>query len=433
MQPKYQTKLYERIFTEVAKIAIVDCHEHLQRDSELPTGDDIHIGRFFAHYANSDLISAGMPAEAMDRVVTDNTLSPLERWKLLEPWYQKAWNTGYCEALRIALQDIYGIEDFSSDTVELLTERMRQRIKLGFTREIFDKAGIDFAMNHLFGPKKIYNHDFDQELFSCDMVDCFAWFPNPQLIEEADRPINSLADYLAVIDDYFERFAPYASAFKVNHAYARSLKWDSVAECAAEKIFQQFLTSSTVPGHELEHQFGNYIMHYLCKKCGEYKLRMKFHTGLHAGNGNDITNSRAALLINLFLQYPETNFDIYHISYPYQEELTCIAKNFPNVTVDFCWMWVINPAAARRALSEMLDTIPVNKIHGFGGDYIFVEGSYGHAVMARRNIVRVLCEKIEEGRFSENYAVTVAKMILRENPLENFNLNKKRKSAVDKF
>ena len=74
----------------------------------------------------------------------------------------------------------------------------------------------------------------------------------------------------------------------------------------------------------------------------------------------------------------------------------------------------------------MLDTVPANKIHGFGGDYIFVEGTYGHAVMARREIARVLCEKIEEGTFDEDYAVQVGRMLLRDNPIENFGLEKRR-------
>jgi uncharacterized protein len=97
------------------------------------------------------------------------------------------------------------------------------------------------------------------------------------------------------------------------------------------------------------------------------------------------------------------------------------------VTVDFCWMWVINPAAGRRALADMLDTVPVNKIHGFGGDYSFVEGSYGHKIIAVREITRVLCEKVEEGRFSEEYALKVGKMLLRDNPMENFKLAEKRR------
>jgi len=57
----------------------------------------------------------------------------------------------------------------------------------------------------------------------------------------------------------------------------------------------------------------------------------------------------------------------------------------------------------------MLDTVPANKLHGFGGDFLLVEGSYGHAQIARREIARVLCEKVEKGRFSEEYALQVGR------------------------
>ena len=40
-----------------------------------------------------------------------------------------------------------------------------------------------------------------------------------------------------------------------------------------------------------------------------------------------------------------------------------VAKNFASVAMDFCWMWIINPAVGRRALSDMLDTVPANKLH----------------------------------------------------------------------
>ena len=82
----------------------------------------------------------------------------------------------------------------------------------------------------------------------------------------------------------------------------------------------------------------------------------------------------------------------------------------------------------------MLDCIPANKIHGFGGDYFFVEGVYGHAEMTRREITRVLCEKVEEGRFTEEDALRVGTMLLRDNAIENFDLTSRRaafKARVD--
>ncbi len=431
MNKKYETELYKRIIEEVSKIKIIDCHEHLQRDSELPKGNDIHIGRFFAHYANCDLVSAGMPADDMARVQIDPKLSPKERWALLDPWYKKSYNTAYCEALRIAIQDIYNIDDFSEKTIDELTGKMREEISLGFTRKIFDKANIDYALTNPFGPKFIYNPDFDYDCFICDMLDNFTMIDIPTLSQQSGMNILCLDDYLRVIDFYFEKYAKAASAFKVGRAYDRTLFWDDVPRKNVEKTFNRILEFNNWPDRRKIQKLEDFILHYLCRKCGEYDLRMKFHTGIQEGNANNIKNSRAALMTNLFMKYPKTKFDIYHISYPYEEELAVLAKNFPNVTVDFCWMWIINPSAGRRALSDMLDTVPANKIHGFGGDYIFVEGTYAHAFMARREISRVLCEKIEEGRFSEEYALEVANMVLRDNAIENFDLENRRKAFYE--
>ncbi len=430
MVKSYETALYKRLRQELDQVKLIDCHEHLQRERELPTGDDIHLGRFFAHYANCDLVTAGMPPGDMVKVQTDPGLSPKDRWQLLAPWYEKAWNTAYCESLRIALQDLYGVDDFTVDTADDLTAKMRQKIKPGFTRKVFDQAGIDFAMTNPFGPKLIFNPDFGFDCFICDMCDGFTGFPIAQLAEESGIDILCLDDYLKVIDFYFERDAKCAGAFKIGRAYDRTLFWEDVPRDRVEKTFNRLLAFNDLPDRVDLAALEDFIVHRLCRKCGEYGLRLKFHTGIQEGNGNHIRNSRAALMTNLFMKYPKTKFDIYHISYPYQEELAVVAKNFPNVTIDFCWMWVINPAVGRRALSDMLDTVPASKLHGFGGDYIFVEGSYGHAVLARQEISRVLCEKVEEGRFSEEYALKVGKMLLRENALENFDLPRRRQEMA---
>jgi uncharacterized protein len=426
MPAAYETELYTRIHAELDKVALIDCHEHLQREGELPQGDDIHLGRFMTHYASCDLVSAGMPPADMEKVKTDPALSPKERWALMKPWYEKAWNTGYCEALRIAIRDLYGIDDFADDTVEPLTEAMRKAIRPGFTRQVFDKANIEYAMANVGGKSLVFNTDVGYDCFIPDMTDGFTTFPIAGLCEETGIDILCLQDYLRVIDFFFERDAHCASALKVGRAYDRTLSFEDVPQSAVEGTFNRLLASNDQPGREEMQALEDFVLHYLCRKCGEYDLRLKFHTGLQEGNGNIVANSRAALMANLFLKYEKTPFDIYHISYPYQEELITLAKNFANVTIDFCWMWVICPAAGRRALSDMLDAVPANTIHGFGGDYIFVEGSYGHAMMARREIARVLCEKVEERRFTEDYALRVGHMLLRDNAIENFGLDQRR-------
>lgn len=432
MPAAYETDLYRRLRTHLDTIRIVDCHEHMTRDRQLPDEHGTTIGRLFCHYTPSDLASAGMPPADQARVLdSKNGLSPRERWKLLEPWYRKAWNTGYCECVRIALQDLFGVEDFSDATVGPITEALEARVKPGYTRQVFDRAGIDFAMNNIWAPRQVCNLDQEPDLFQPDMLDNFTDLDVGALQRDSGLDILCLDDFLRVIDWYFETYARVAGAFKVGLAYNRTLTFEDVPRDAVEKTFLRLLAFADRPDRRDLQALQDFLIHTLCRQCGEYGLRMKFHTGLQSGSGNIIMNSRAAKLANLFMKYPKTNFDIYHISYPYQDEVVTLAKNFPNVTADFCWMWVINPAAGRRALSEMLDAVPANKIHGFGGDYRIVEAAYGHAMIAKREIARVLAEKVEEGRFTEDYAAEVGRRLLRDNAMENFGL-KARRAAFKK-
>ena len=97
-------------------------------------------------------------------------------------------------------------------------------------------------------------------------------------------------------------------------------------------------------------------------------------------------------------------------------EAVAIAKVFPNVFVDPCWAHITSPSASRRALHEMLDTDPSNKIFGYGGDYRCPELGYAHAEIAQRNISQVLTEKVSEGSCSEEEVLELGRKFLHDNP-----------------
>jgi hypothetical protein len=71
-------------------------------------------------------------------------------------------------------------------------------------------------------------------------------------------------------------------------------------------------------------------------------------------------------------------------------------------------------------LHEYLDTIPSNKVFGFGGDCRYAEQSYGHSVIARDNIIRVLDEKVADGDFTEDQAIGIGRRVLHDNAAEVF-------------
>ena len=73
-------------------------------------------------------------------------------------------------------------------------------------------------------------------------------------------------------------------------------------------------------------------------------------------------------------------------------------------------------------MDELIDLIPINKIIAFGGDYGVVEKVYGHLIMAKENVAKVLARRIKEGLFSEDEAIELAKKWFYENPKELYKL-----------
>ena len=118
------------------------------------------------------------------------------------------------------------------------------------------------------------------------------------------------------------------------------------------------------------------------------------------------------------MKYPGVKFDLFHIEYPYTGVTAALAKTYPNVYVDMCWAHIISPVSARNALSDFLDSVPYNKIMGFGGDYSIVDAIYGHLKMARENTAKVLEEKISEKTITLSQAMKIAERILHGNPKE---------------
>jgi predicted TIM-barrel fold metal-dependent hydrolase len=218
---------------------------------------------------------------------------------------------------------------------------------------------------------------------------------------------------------------------KTTIAYQRDLRFEQVSVVDAQTDFERLMRDDDKAANaaqELEwrpyKRLADHMFHHLVRLAAEHRVPMQIHTGLTAGNGGYVENTRPSLLQNLFHLYPNVQFDLFHIGYPYHHELTVLAKQFPNVYVDFCWMHIVSPAAAREALHEMLDAVPANKIFGYGGDYRYPELSYAHLLMARRNIATVLAERVEAGLASEREAAQLGRWFMHDNPAALFSPRK---------
>ena len=422
--------LYTRLLRALANIETIDTHEHI-----LPEAQRVRqpLGFFTlaSHYLINDVISAGLPADDQRRIESDD-VPLLTKWKLFEPYWRYARFTGYAEALRIAIKDIYGFQEISRATITRIEGVIAERNKPGLYREVLKRRShIRFCVNDQYWQPTAVA--VDPELFVlAQKFDQFVMPITPlgvqRLEKQADTSIRNLAGLKRAMEKMFElALAAGMVTVKSTAAYLRDLRFSEVTEADASRDFERLLRGDEpVPEgfRQLERrpyrQLADHMFHHLLGLADAHRIPVQIHTGLHAGNGNFIANSRPADLTNLFFLFPRVQFDLFHIGYPYWRECAVLAKTFQNVHVDFCYMHIISPSGARAALHEMLETVPANKIFGFGGDYRYPELSYGHLVMARRNIARVLAERVEAGTNTEEESLEIARWLLHDNPARLF-------------
>lgn len=422
---------YTTILRAVEEMPVIDTHEHLPTGvGESCRGADI-LAEYLTHYLSSDLISAGLSPDDLAKAV-DPSLPLMERWDLVEPFWEVSRYTGYGRALDIAVRDIYDFDGICRETIEGLDQAFRKKDHDQHFRYVLKElCNIKVSLLDIdTGSCRV-----DPDLFRC------AWHPEDYIMPTIEEGSNSIervekayGGEIRSLDDWMgafareldERLGQGIAALKIGLAYVRPLQFDKVDYATAKECFASAMSNLKQGGKEqwsiFPRELQDFMMHHVLEVANERHLILQIHTGLQEGNGNTIANSDPSLLNNLFLEYPNVTFDLFHISYPYQGVACALAKNFPNVFIDMCWAHIISPSAARHALADFLDALPYNKISGFGGDYLFVDGVYGHLYLARRNISETLALKTEEGVFSIDTAIKIAYHLLYGNPRRIFRL-----------
>ncbi len=419
------------ILADLRAMPVIDTHEHLPYAEDKRDRDTDVLKEYLGHYMSSDIVSAGMTPADLERV-RDHSHPLAERWRLVEPFWEACRHTGYCRALDAAVRGIYGIDGVRGSTLEALNAAFLLSLAPGhYKRVLKDICGIRVSiLDGFFGGAAC-----DRAYFRRVWQPRYA-VPESRASEmilgvekEQSVTIKSLKDWMEAFDrDLQSMLGQGIIALKSTTAYSRSLLFRNVPFDAARAAFAESLHGWKARGRKASDDFSlpvevqDFMMHHMLRSANGKHLVFQFHTGLQEGNGNTISNSDPSLMSNLFLAYPDVDFDLFHISYPYQGVAAALAKNFRNVFVDMCWAHIISPSASRAALSDFLDALPFTKISAFGGDYMFVDGVCGHLAIARENVARTLAEKVSDGVFSNARAVEIGRALFHDNPLRIFRL-----------
>jgi uncharacterized protein len=321
----------------------------------------------------------------------------------------------------IAIRDLYGIDNITSDSMLELSRRMQEAVKPGFHLWVLrEKAGIDYCMVNCFdldkaGQRYPLRHWGDTDLLRPDL---FAdLFINPQgfeLVEmETGMDCSTLNGWISVIDSYFKKFAAQCCSVKLALGYRGHLDFDeSAPRGEAERLFAEH-REHLLPYNEAR-PLVDYLFFHVLKKAVDYHLPLKFHTGLFSGGADlDAISKNVEHLTRLSVAHPECSIIAMHIASPFQDQLVLAIRQIPNLYADMSWAWIVDPAASRLFLHQTLGAAPITKVMGFGGDFSLVENTYGHLEIARKGIAEVLTEEISSGHMGFDEAAEAGRFLLR--------------------
>lgn len=432
---------YEKLLEYAWSLDIIDTHEHLIREEIWMHEPGDILSDWLKMYFSCDLISAGLTHSDLE-IVRDpfSQKNIVEKWDLLEPFWHAARNTGYGRSLDLAAKGLYDMDGINRNTIEELNDKFLNSrkeavdgTKSHYRYILKEKSKISVSVQDTVNEvmTEIPDPEFYRPVYRMD------WFINPDSVqgirmegEKAGISIHSLADWKVVteyhLDTVIKKFG--IVALKSGLAYERSLYYAKVPAHIADTQFCEILggthpRSVHVTRIVMPKEFQDHMMHHILKLVEDREMTFQFHTGLQEGSGNHISNSNPEHMTNLFLEYPGVKFDIFHIGFPYQQSLGVLAKNFPNVYIDMAWAHIISPEVSVRAVVEWLDSVPANKISAFGGDYFFVDGVYGHVVMARENIAKALSIKIKRDAFDLDRAKEILYWMFVDTPGKLFHLD----------
>jgi hypothetical protein len=121
-------------------------------------------------------------------------------------------------------------------------------------------------------------------------------------------------------------------------------------------------------------------------------------------------------IAEMIARHPTLHFQSFLAGRHVNQAFCTLARELPNFSLAGYWWHNFFPDIIRQIIAERLDMLPVNKQVGFFSDAYCVEWTYGKARLVRKQLSRVLAEKIEQGQYTRDDALAIARAILFETP-----------------
>ncbi|MCE5276836.1 MAG: amidohydrolase family protein [Planctomycetaceae bacterium] len=422
-------RCYDELRAYCQGVPLIDCHDHSGTCGPKYT-DPVMV--VIAGYYHSEATNCLSDKEAA--VLGDSNRSIDERWPLVERAWKASCHTGYAHVTRRVLKKFYGADALTLDVLKSMVGRMPDYTDAAAFEAVLEEANIAARILDIWpdlaavlnGTLKLTPRGrlaISLPRFH-GVRDYWSVQSNTGALD--GRHVTSLDEYLDACREIFAGCKKFgAVCFKDQCAYSRTLAFENPSRAAAEEIFNWFMAdprrSAGFP--DAVKPLDDFLFHQFMRMARELDLPVQIHTGHMAGIRNDIVKTNAIGLTSVIELHRDVHFDLFHANWPYAEEFVYLGKNFPNVTLDFCWANIIDPVYCQRLFQQILSSVPHSRVHAYGSDFGGnVDRAWAHADIARDNIAIALSGMVEIDYISLDDAKAVARDWMFENPNRTFKL-----------
>ncbi|MBM4092984.1 MAG: hypothetical protein FJ276_26780 [Planctomycetes bacterium] len=423
----------------LAELPMFDVHTHLVGGHLGARG--LHDVLLY-HMVVSDLYAAGCPSGARLTQYPGWPTHEEAHQRLTEaiPYLPLIRNTSCFWGARLILRDLYDwhepitldnwqradamIRDRADDRTWWYSVLDRLHIQRTCTESARREGGVDDARLQYSTEWSFFTRcqwgEFDTALYELER----AWGRKPEAATPigggqrapTDRTIHSLDDVRAAVAHYVDNL-PYDLIVSTATGVSTDIDYRLVsdAEMAAA------LSRRAQAGPTERDIYASYINELFLTGLEQHAERIVYQFSLGAEplpfeTGSRLTQRTIGQLGEIMARHPRLRFECFLSSRHANQSLCTLARELPNLSLVGYWWHNFFPDVIRQVIAERLDMLPVNKQVGFFSDAYCVEWTYGKAVLARKQMARVLADKIELGQYTRDDALAIAKAILFETP-----------------
>jgi len=430
------TNTESKIYSGLAEIPLLDIHTHMDA-SHIQARDIADVMLY--HMVISDLYSAGCPDGA--RMSEDPTEEEVEyRIKRALPYHKHIENTSCYWGMKLILKDLYGwdkevTEANWKDLNKIIKDKAKDN---NWGREILKKAKIKRTCTELWRGR---NHLAD-DLFQYSLEWAFftrcqwgqfdtgllelenAWnqetpgAPLPVTVDREKlnfkRTIKTIDDVDAAIRHYCERI-PYDEVLSTASHMSTDIHYMEVSK---EDMVKALANRGKAGAWERD-VYANYISEIYFRELEKQskKIVLQFSIGaepLPYETGSKLKAETVFEIASLIAKHSKLNFSFFLSELNQNQAMCTLARELPNISLSGYWWHNFFPSSIRRLMTERLDMVSTSKQFGFFSDAYCADWAYAKAIIVKTQLAAVLAEKVEQGQYTEQQALSIARKILFE-------------------